>query len=281
MIRTLRLVLAALALATATTTSLRADYLAGITYLGNQLVRVDPTTGAGTLIGGLGANVAGFGLAQRGSALYTYDSISSAVRQVNLATGQASTAISVGIGPILGQGGLAFRADGMGFLSSALNPSTLNVENNLYRFDIATGTSTLVGRSGSTLAGLAFLGGTLYGVGKNDDTLYTVNQATAALTAVGFLTAMAGSPIQSLTAGPGGQLFGTFDDRLFRIDPLTGLATAVNPDPGSDVGFSSISGLAYISTAAAVPEPGSALLLAASLVGIAVLGRRRAVPVAA
>lgn len=261
MIRSLRFALLTLALATVAPVAARADYLLGITYFGNQLVRIDPTTGAGALVGNLGTNVAAFGLAQRGGNLYTFDSVDSTVRQINPTTGAAGSAINVGMPAVLGQGGLAFRADGIGFVSSALNPSSFAPENDLYRFDIATGTSALVGRSSTALAGLAFLGGTLYGIGKTDDTLYTVNQTTAALTAVGFLTAMAGSPIQSLTAGANGVLYGTFDDRLFAINPLTGLATAVDSDPSNDTGFSSISGLTYVVTPAAVPEPASVVLL--------------------
>jgi len=264
--RPLRFGLAAtIALVCLASTPLRADYLAGVTYYGNQLIHIDATTGVGSLVGNLDTSMSAFGLAQRGGSLYTFDSTTDLIRQINPMTGTTVTSINVGLGPVLGQGGLAFGSDGTGFLSSALNPTTLAPENDLYRFDIATGKSSLVGFSGAALSGLAFLNGTLYGVGKTTDTLYTVNTSTGATTAVGFLGAMAGSPIQSLSAGPNGQLYGTFDDRLFSINATTGAATAVDPNPANDAGFSSISGLTYVTTASAVPEPASVILLGVGL----------------
>ncbi len=274
MIRPLRFsLIATFALACLASTPLRADYLAGVTYYGNQLIRIDATTGVGSLVGDLSTSMSAFGLAQRGGNLYTFDSNTDLIRQINPMTGTTVTSINVGLGPVLGQGGLAFGSDGIGYLSSALNPTSFAPENDLYRFDITTGKSSLVGFSGTALAGLAFLNNTLYGIGKTNDTLYTVNTTTGATTTVGFLGAMAGSPFQSLSASPNGQLYGTFDDRLFSINAITGAATAVDPNPANDSGFSSISGLTYVVTPAAVPEPASMILLGVGL-SAALLVRR-------
>ena len=275
MIRPLRFILTALALIITGSNLVQADYLAGVTFYSNQLIRVDPTTGVGTVVGDLGRNVSAFGLAQTGGNLYTFDSVADVIRQVNPMTGLTGTAISIGIENVLGQGGMAFRNDGIGFLSSALNPTTFETTNNLYTFNIATGTSTLLGGSSATLAGLAFIGDVLYGIGKNDDTLYTVSQTNGALTAIGFIGAMAGSPIQALGVGANGQLVGTFDDRLYTINAATGAATPVDPNPLNDIGFSSISGLTYVVTPNVVPEPASVVLLGVGLAGTLITHRRR------
>ena len=253
-----------------------AGYLLGVTYYDNQLIQVDPTTGIGTLVGNLSSNVSAFGLAQRSGSLYTYDSTLGEVAQIDPRSGSTIEDINVGIGAVLGQGGLAFRGDGIGFLTTALDPKTTNPANDLYSFDITTGKSTLISThpSGPTLAGLAFVGNTLYGLGKLDNTLYTIDQATGVATIVGSLGYSAGSPFESLSSGPGGALFATLDDFLFSINPTTGAATPLDPTFQNDTGFSSISGLSY---AATVPEPSSFVLVAIGLVsGLVARNRRRA-----
>src|SRR5438132_362293 len=96
----------AAALAALSPAPTRAASVLGVTFLNNQLISIDTTTGNGTLVGPLGAPAAPFGLATAGNQLYTYDSIASRVRQIDPTTGATLAAINVGIGPVLGQGGL-------------------------------------------------------------------------------------------------------------------------------------------------------------------------------
>ncbi|WP_435005436.1 PEP-CTERM sorting domain-containing protein [Tundrisphaera lichenicola] len=256
------------------TSSTRADYLVGVSYTSGQLVSIDPLTGEGTQAGSLPTGVAPYGLAMQGGNLYTFDAAANGIRVVDPATGSTSSPISIGTTPALGQGGLAFRSDGVGFLNTILDPDTFDVLNNLYSFNLSTGTSTLIGRTIPTLAGLAFVDNVLYGLGKLDNTIYTIDTTTALATIVGNLfadpndpDAALGSPIESLTSGPNGQLFATLDDRLFKIDVATGRASAVG---SSGIGFSSISGITYVST---VPEPSSILLVGIGMA--AIFGCRR------
>ena len=247
----------------------------GITYYDNQLIDINPTTGVGTLVGNLSSNLSAFGLAQTGGNLYAFDSTLDQVAQIDPSTGLTIKDINVGIGPVLGQGGLAFSSSGIGYLSTALDPSSYNPVNYLYSFNLATGTSTLLNPttpSGATLAALAFVGDTLYGLGKLDDSLYTVNTTTGATSFVGYLGVGAGSPIESLAAGPGGVLFATLDDQLYTINPSSGAATAVDPNPSDYTGFNSISGLTYVAT---VPEPSTILLVGVGLAACLVAHRRR------
>ena len=257
------------------TSAARADsVLYGVTYFGNHLIQIDPTTQAGTDIGALSTPMSPFGLATRNGRLFTFDSRADLVREINPLTAATTASFGIGIGPVLGQGGLAFRSDGIGFLSSALNPATLNPAMNLYRFDIAAGTSSLVGTSSHSLSALAFSpGGTLFGLGKEDGSLYSVNQSTAALTLIGNIAGTPGSPVEALTFSPNGTLFATIDDRLFTVNTATGVGTAIDPDPTNDVGFSSISGLAF--SAVSVPEPSSIFLFGGGLVALSVSAWRR------
>lgn len=178
---------------------------------------------------------------------------------------------------------MAFQSGTVGYLTSSLDPTTLNPLNNLYRFDLSTGQTTLIAPQGTTdsLEALAFnSAGTLYGLGKLDGNLYTVNTSTGVLTAVGNVGFNVGSPVGGLTFRPDGTLYATIDDALYTLNTANGHATAVYaPDPtsplGNPTGVFSISGLAF---AAAVPEPSSFLLcgVAASIAGACRLIRRRA-----
>lgn len=240
----------------------RADLmLYGVTFFDNQLISIDANTGAATLVGPLGTPMSPFGLATYNNGLYTFDSTADVIRQIDPTTGATASTINVGMGAVLGQGGLAISKDGIGFLSSALDPKTLDPANNLYELNLKTGTSFLLGHTSSTLEALAFSpDGTLYGLGKFDGDLYKLNTSTAAMTLVGNTGADNGSLTGGLTFHPDGTLYATFNDALFTLNTTNGLATAVNSDPNASTGFSSISGLAV----AAVPEPSPLLLFAAA-----------------
>ena len=250
-----------------------AQTLYGVTLFGNELVSIDATTGVGSLVGPLSTTQTPYGIGSFGNNLYTYDSTANLIRQINPTTGGTVGSFNVGLPAVLGEGDLAFRqSDGAGFLATALDPATLNPVNDLYRFNIGTGTSTLVGSTSDTLTGLAFDGnGVLFGLGKGDGNLYIIDPNTAATTLVGNAGIAVGSPIGALTFAPNGVLYANLDDALYTLDPTTGLATAVDPTNVLGIGFSSVSGITAV-----VPEPSAVVLMASLLVpGVFALRRRR------
>ena len=138
--------------------------------------------------------------------------------------------------------------------------------NQLFRFDVDLGTSTLVGNTAVPIDGMVFIEGTLYAIGQEAEAmLYTVNQLDASLTAVGSLGIAQNSLFGALTVGADGKLYASVDDRLYGIDAMTGSASAVDATV-LDIGYASVTGLAP-GAFTPVPEPstygiaGSALLL--------------------
>jgi hypothetical protein len=251
--------------------------LYGITFFNNELIKVDAATGSGSLVASLSEPISPYGIAFRGSDLYTFDANADRIRGVNRTTGSLAGSFDIGVGDLLGEGDLAFRADGMGFLSSALTPD-FDIANDLFRFDLNTGTSVRLGTTDVTIDAMAFWDNTLYAIGQEANaTLYTVDQETAALTAVGLLGLELSSPFSGLTFGADGSLFGAINDRLYSIDRLSGVAIQLDPDV-LDIGYASVSGLAYApATPSAVPDAGSYEFAfgASLLLGIGRILRRR------
>ena len=256
-------------------TSSRAELVYGVTLLDNQLISVDTTTGLGTLVAPLSQPINPFGLASVNNQLFTFDSVDDLIQRIDPTTGGIVASTNIGIGPVLGQGGLAMQSSTVGYLTSALNadPTSstyLNATNNLYRFNLATGTTTLVAQTTDTLESIAFgPNGTLYGLGKLDGNLYQVNPTTGFLTVIGSLGLSIGSPVGAITFDPAGNLLATIDDAIYQLNLTTGAATRLGSAPNTS--FFSISGLAFASPSATVPEPGSALLLGLGL-GLGVVG---------
>ncbi len=244
----------------------RADFGYGVTLVGNRLITVDTTTGAEALVGPLGAPLSPYGLASVGGNLYTFDSNQDVIRQIDPTSGNIRATIGIGLQPgsVLGQGGLAFQSGTVGFLTSAIDPTTFSQANDLYRFDLSTGTSVPVSQTAHTLESIAFgPGGVLYGLGKLDGNLDTVDPTNGALNLVGNVGVTLGSPVGAISFS-GGTLFATLDDSLDSLSTSTGAATAVGPGFSPAVGFSSISGLAF---PAGVPEPASLILVGLGVAG--------------
>ena len=241
---------AATVLLSAASLHAQSSKLYGVTFYSNELLQVDTTTGAGSAVATLSAPVSPYGIAFRGSHLYTFDAGSDRIWEINKSTGALSGAIDIGVGNLTGEGDLAFRSDGTGFLSSALKPD-FTVSNDLFRFDVTTGTSTRIGTTAVVLDGMAFVGSTLYGIGQEADAkLYIVNQTTAALTEVGALGVTNNSLFAGLAARSDGSLYAAINDQLFAINRTTGAAHSLDPTV-LDTGYSSVSGLAF----SPVPEP--------------------------
>ena len=224
--------------------------LFGITWFSNELIVIDPATGTARSVGSLGETVFAYGIAARDGKLYTFDQVNNRIREINLVTGGLTSEIDVGLSGLAGEGDLTFRSsDGVGFLVSNLNDAAQPTMD-LYTFDVVTRTSLKIGTLNVAIDALAFdSGGTLYGLGQGDATLYTINTTTALATAVGTLGIDMNSPISGMTFAPTApngteDLYASIDDRLFIINKNTGAATPVSTDV-LDFGFSSVSGLVF------------------------------------
>ncbi|MBA3831584.1 MAG: hypothetical protein H0X34_06770, partial [Chthoniobacterales bacterium] len=157
---------------------------------------------------------------------------------------------------LAGEGDLVISTTGVGFLASAFDPSGAPTHP-LYQFDVTTGVAVELGTTGVVLDGLALDNNTvqtLYALGQGDavnadpatiDTqLYTVDQTSGALTAIGPIGVPQNSPIAGLTFAPDGTLYAAIDDKLYTLNTATGAATIVDAST-PDFSFSSVSGIAF------------------------------------
>ena len=198
---------------------IQADYLYAITF-NEEFLSIDPSTGAGTLIGPLDSEMAAFGLSDRGTSIYTFDQHADRIRQLDPATGGTLATIDIGV-VTSGEGGIAFRSDGTGFLS---NPS---------------------------MDGLDFNGSdVLYGLSQITYNMYTINQTTGATTYIGD-TGFGAGGLGGITFTTDGTLYGVLHDSLYTINPETGAASLVGP-----IGYNGVSGLTAV-----IPEPATLVIL--------------------
>ena len=230
--------------------------LFGITFLQNQLIRIDTTTGEGTLVGAIGATESGYGLTTYNGGLYTFNPNTNTIDQLSMVDGRVLSSTDIGVTGLAGEGDVVIREDGTGFLASAFDPSGAPTHP-LYRFDLTAGTSVELTGTTVALDGLALDSNTpqtLYALGQGDsgaadpatvDTeLYSVDQATGILTPVGPIGVPQNSPVAGLTFSPDGTLYAAIDDKLYTINTGTGAATIVDADT-PDFSFNSVSGLAF------------------------------------
>jgi outer membrane protein assembly factor BamB len=229
--------------------------LYGLTFFGNQLISVEPTNGAGTLVGPLNATVSGYGIAARYGRLYTFNPNTDQIEEINPTTGALGNSINIGVTNLVGEGDLAFRSDGTGFLVSALHTNG-TVADDFYTFDVISGTSHRVGTSSGPIDALAFdNNNTLYALEQDGTNLYTINQNDGTMIVVGPLGVAMSSPFAAMTFGPDGTLYAAINDQLYTINKNTGAASMLSTNV-LDIGFSSVSGLAF-----AVPPSSGQLTL--------------------
>ena len=260
----------ALALALAARAQTTSYY--GLTFFDNQLIKIDGATGTGSIVGTLDQNVNGYGLASSGGSLYTFNPNLDKIQRIDPTTATVAQTYGIGVSNTLGEGDLAFNASGTGFLASSLN-ADFTPANDLYRFDLNTGTSMLLAHTSVTLNGLAFVGNSLYGLSKEEiPDLYLIDQSTGDLTLIGSLGVDVGSPIAALAANANGGLAAALNDRLYNVDPTTGAASVVSDDV-LDTGFTSVSGLTLI-PGSPVPEPSTYGIFAGLSLVTLIVGRR-------
>lgn len=251
----------------ATVGSLTAAHLTGLTLFGisfasNDLVTINPTTGAGTVVGPLGDTIFATGLGTTNGKLYAFDQVNDRLREISKVSGEIVRSIDIGVGNLTGEGALAFRPgnDGVGFLFSPLNAKNEPV-NDFYMFTIApsgtAGSSSRIGTTGVAIDAMAFNSqGTLYALGQDDATLYVINTTSGAATAVGQVKVGAdlvikNSPIAGMTIAPVNpqgleEIYASINDRLYIINPTSGAARVASADVINFGPFiSSISGLAF------------------------------------
>ena len=218
----------------------------------DKLLSVSPVTGAGTLIGNMSTQTP-FGLSDRGTELYTFDSgDANSIVKIDPATGSTLQKIVINPPGITGEGGLSFRSDDIGFLTSAMGNA-----GQLWSFDITVPSSTSIGAVTPSMDGLDFNGSNvLYGLKQSFSAppgpyeLYTINQATGATTLVGSTGVIATGTVGGLTFAPDGTLYAAINDNLYTVNPGTGTATLVGP-----IGYSGVCGLTALPAATASTLP--------------------------
>ncbi len=209
---------------------------------GNQLLTVDPTTGAGTVIGpftGAAGQITEIEWSPDGSTLYaSTGGGTSSIHTIDPATGAVLTTVMHPFGAL---NGLEFDAGGtlLGtFIPGPGDPSTLVM------VDTTTGALPAIGSTGvSNIGGLAFDGtfSTLYGIssgpGAVPPTLLSVSPITGAAVTIAVTTM--GVEASSLEFTADGRLVTAgADGNFYEINPAHGAATLIGA-----MGVPKISGL--------------------------------------
>lgn len=221
-----------------------ADFLYAIT-MDDELLALDPVTGAGSLIGMLDTAMGGFGLARRGEAIYTFDQYTNRLQQLDPLTARTLATIDIGVA-IVGEGGISFRSDGTGFLASSFYTAE-----ELWSFDFSVPNSKMIDTLDFGMDGLAFNSDDiLYGLSQMSYDLYTINPVNAELTFVGSAGLTSRTILGGLTFSSDGTLYAVLNDALYTLNPGTGAATLIGP-----IGYDNVSGIT-----ATVPVPGAVLL---------------------
>lgn len=238
------------------TSFVRADFLYAITF-DEELLSINPATGAGTLIGMLDTSMNGLGLSSKGHEIYTFDQNADRLRRLDPVTGQTFRTIDIGI-VTMGEGSIAFRDDGIGFMTRSMSSTGI-----LWSFDPDIPSSTMVGTMDICIDGLGFnADGLLYGLSQTSCELYIIDQTNADVTLVGPTGVTSQTFLGGLTFASDGTLYAALNDTLYTLNPDTGAANLIGP-----IGYDKVSGLT-----ATTPAPGALLLCG---LGVCLVGRLR------
>lgn len=229
---------------------------------GSSLYTVNSTNGSSTLIGSYGL-----------SSLYTQSFSSDGTLygiangygngtlvKINTTTGAAnSVGFASGIENLMS---MAFASDGTLYVGSWAT-------NNLYKMDVNTGLTTLIGALG--FGGIMDLDfdstGKLYALSDN---LYTVNTSTGAGT---LKSTLSNGCLMGMAIDTSNNFFATdyctSNTPLYSMNTNTGALTSLG-----NTGIEKAMGGAFAPAANAVPEPGAIILVALGLLGIALCRKR-------
>ena len=239
--------------------SVRGDFLYAIT-MDDEILSLDPVTGAGTLVGMLDTSMGGFGLANRGETIYTYDQEKNRLQQLDPLTARSLATIDIGV-TIVGEGGIAYRSDGIGFLARSLYSTGA-----LWSFDLRIPDSTKIGMFDFGVDGLAFnADDIMYGLSQTSYDLYTINPVNAEATLIGPTGLTSETILGGLAFSSNGTLYAVLNDALYTLNPETGAATLIGP-----IGYDEVSGIT-----AAAPIPGAVILCGLGAVLVNRLRRSR------
>lgn len=161
--------------------------------LANNLITINRTTGAATVVGPMGTTVPDIAFNAAGT-LFGWHRGSNSLATISLVTGTATSLGASGLAAFSRGGGLAINGAGQGFVSiTGTTPGTLDTVN----------TTTGAGTAGPAITGapttdamlaMAFSpGGVLFAVNSDrsgsptTDFLVTINTATGAVTSIGAL----------------------------------------------------------------------------------------------
>lgn len=222
------------------------ELLYGVTFH-EELIVINPYTGSGTLIGYLDSNMNAIGLAKSDGRFYTFDQEADVIRELNIATGHTIDNIDIGLGEFVGEGAIAIRSDGVGFIMGAYGWQG-SEGRHLWSFDVTVPSSTYIVTDNIIgIEGLDFdsedtlyaLSQSIQEIGEVEKVkLYTIDQLTGATTLVGSTGIIQNISLGGLAFGVDNTLYAVLDGVLYTLNKTTGAATFIG-----DTGFSLVSGL--------------------------------------
>jgi hypothetical protein len=199
---------------------------------GDDLYRLELSTGVGTLVGATGFNdIEGFAFAPGSGVLYGVDDSTDALVTCDTGTGACTLVGSLGL--TVADPGLGFAGDGTLYMVDEGDPS-----GELYTIDTTTGAATLVGPLGGSIEGQSIAFGPTtagcasgaFGLNPNVDPpeLFCVDLATGSATLIGSFGAGVGpGDFQAMDFDQSGILWAVdeTDLQVVTVDPGTGIAT--------------------------------------------------------